>query len=191
MTKNKELVPFAIIKLKKLGFRALGQPIDLNCSDQPHLGPPAMYLTGPGLQSVNGVTVSSLVSCFSWLLFSWSLHLIDYFALSGTVHRPCYQDLPLSSVQMFWIVPWWVRAPPVLSSPSAPSSSYLVEQPCSCCSLSLGAFHREQPCGTGVVQPQILEMPVAADKRQSLAPQAPSGFGSIFFLKDRVFQFSS
>lgn len=133
MTKNKELVPFAIIKLKKLGFRALGQPIDLNCSDQPHLGPPAMYLTGPGLQSVNGVTVSSLVSCFSWLLCSWSLHLIDYFALSGTVHRPCYQDF----VQMLWIVPWWVRAPPVLSSPSAPSSSYLVEQPCSCCSLLL------------------------------------------------------
>jgi len=43
MTTNQDLVLFAIFKVRALDFRALGEPIDLTCSEQPHLGPPAMY----------------------------------------------------------------------------------------------------------------------------------------------------
>lgn len=81
MTRNQDQVPFAIFKTRALGFGALGQPMDLNYSDQYHLGPtvlhpstagPSPHLNldqefSPCLKYLTSVTVSSLVSCYAWL----------------------------------------------------------------------------------------------------------------------------
>lgn len=96
MTRIQDHVPLAIFKIRALGFEALGQPIDFNFSAQYHRGATALHpsTAGPSphsnldqefsscLKHKTSVTISSLVSCYAWLL-SPARPCISLFALTS------------------------------------------------------------------------------------------------------------